>query len=109
MRKTLSSERVTVFLTGIGGFLQNFLYGFGGIRLREDGLKVKPFLPDELLSITFKRIFFGGKAYRLTVERKDGQDTYELKERLKSGEEKWYDLTGTDQGPFGFSDSGSGR
>ena len=81
MREVLLNDQGIVFLTAIGGFLQNFLYGFGGIRLREDGLKVEPFLPDELSRITFKRIYFGGKAYRLTVERKNGQDTVELKER----------------------------
>ncbi|MCD6335323.1 MAG: hypothetical protein J7M27_08335, partial [Candidatus Latescibacteria bacterium] len=81
MREVLLNDEGIVFLTAIGGFLQNFLYGFGGIRLREEGLKVDPFLPDELPSITFKRIYFRGKAYRLTVERKNGQDTVELKER----------------------------
>ncbi len=81
MREILLTDKGIVFLTAIGGFLQNFLYGFGGIRLREDGLKVEPFLPDELSRITFKRIYFGGKAYRLTVERIGGQERYELKER----------------------------
>ncbi|HID94639.1 MAG TPA: glycoside hydrolase family 65 protein [Candidatus Latescibacteria bacterium] len=79
MRECLCNEGI-VFLTSFGGFLQNFLYGFGGIRIGEDGLKVQPLLPDEFSRIIFKRIFYGGKAYRLIVEKKGGQDSYELKE-----------------------------
>ncbi|RKY71611.1 MAG: hypothetical protein DRQ24_07035, partial [Candidatus Latescibacterota bacterium] len=66
------------FLTAIGGFLQNFLYGFGGIRLREDGLKVQPLLPEQVRRITFKRIFWGGKAYQLSIEKKEDKAIYEL-------------------------------
>ena len=80
MWEILLNDQGIVFLTAIGRFLQNFLYGFGGIRLREDGLKVKPFLPDEIPSITFKRIYFGGMAYRLTFGRKGDQDIYQFKE-----------------------------
>jgi trehalose/maltose hydrolase-like predicted phosphorylase len=80
MREILARDQGTVFLTAIGGFLQNFLYGFGGIRLKEDGLKVQPVLSDEIPRITFKRIFFGGKPYQLTVERRADRDTYQLNE-----------------------------
>ena len=79
-REILADDRNTIFLTAIGGFLQDFLYGFGGIRLRENDLKIESILPDEIPRITFKRIFFGGKAYRLTVEKKADQNTYQLKE-----------------------------
>jgi len=77
MREVLANDKGIVFLTAIGGFLQNFLYGFAGIRLREDGPEVQPALPDQLPRIIFKRIFFGGRPYRLIVEKKD---KYELKE-----------------------------
>lgn len=77
MRECLCNEGI-VFLTSFGGFLQNLLYGFAGIRLREDGLKVQPLLPDQLPRIIFKRIFYRGKAYRLTVEKRGSQDSYEL-------------------------------
>jgi len=37
------------FITGAGGFLQAVLFGYGGIRLHEDGMVVNPILPKELL------------------------------------------------------------
>ncbi|MFQ6079797.1 MAG: hypothetical protein ACE5NJ_11795, partial [Thermodesulfobacteriota bacterium] len=78
MRECLCNEGI-VFLTSFGGFLQNLFYGFAGIRIREDGLKIQPILPDELPRIIFKRIFFGGKACQLIVAKRGGQDNYELK------------------------------
>lgn len=30
------------FLTGAGGFIQSIIYGFGGLRIRADGLHLKP-------------------------------------------------------------------
>jgi len=30
------------FLTGDGGFIQSIIYGFGGLRIRADGLHLKP-------------------------------------------------------------------
>jgi trehalose/maltose hydrolase-like predicted phosphorylase len=36
---------VFTFLTGEGGFLQEFLYGYTGLRWREDRLRLDPMLP----------------------------------------------------------------
>ena len=36
------------FLTGEGGFLQEFLYGYPGLRWREDRLRLDPMLPPQL-------------------------------------------------------------
>ena len=30
------------FITGAGGFLQSVIYGYFGLRIREDGLYLKP-------------------------------------------------------------------
>jgi hypothetical protein len=32
------------FMTGIGGFLQEFLYGYSGLRMRANGISVDPSL-----------------------------------------------------------------
>ncbi len=40
------------FLTGHGGFLQEFLYGYSGLRLRADRIALAPILPVELECIT---------------------------------------------------------
>ena len=45
-----SGEGVFTFLTGEGGFLQEFLYGYPGLRWREDRLRLDPMLPPQLAS-----------------------------------------------------------
>lgn len=78
MREVLANDEGIVFLTAIGGFLQNFLYGFAGIRLREDGIEVNPVLPEEISRIIFPRIWFKGRAYSLVVEKRKGRDIYRM-------------------------------
>ncbi|WP_435129002.1 glycosyl hydrolase family 65 protein [Actinacidiphila sp. bgisy144] len=49
------------FATGAGGFLQTFLYGFGGMRWTADGLTLAPTLPPQLASgITLAGIQYRG-------------------------------------------------
>lgn len=55
------------FITGLGGFLANLVYGFGGIRLRDDGLLICPFLPANIPEISFNKIMFQGNAMRFRV------------------------------------------
>nr|MDO8113075.1 hypothetical protein [Candidatus Sigynarchaeota archaeon] len=55
------------FITGLGGFLANLVYGFGGIRLRDDGLLVCPFLPETMPEITFSKLVFQGTPVRYRV------------------------------------------
>jgi trehalose/maltose hydrolase-like predicted phosphorylase len=43
-----SGEGVFTFLTGEGGFLQEFLYGYPGLRWREGTLRLDPTLPPQL-------------------------------------------------------------
>ena len=43
-----SGQGVFTFLTGEGGFLQEFLYGYPGLRWREDRLLLDPMLPAQL-------------------------------------------------------------
>ena len=48
------------FVTGMGGFLQSIIYGFCGIRLREDSLVVKPNVPEGIGEIKLKNFKFKG-------------------------------------------------
>jgi cellobiose phosphorylase len=41
-------QGVFTFLTGEGGFLQEFLYGYTGLRWRADHLRLGPVLPPQL-------------------------------------------------------------
>jgi trehalose/maltose hydrolase-like predicted phosphorylase len=43
-----SGQGVFTFLTGEGGFLQEFLYGYPGLRWRSDGIALDPTLPPAL-------------------------------------------------------------
>ncbi|WP_395695404.1 discoidin domain-containing protein [Nocardioides sp.] len=43
-----SGQGVFTFLTGEGGFLQEFLYGYSGLRWRADGIVLDPTLPPAL-------------------------------------------------------------
>lgn len=43
-----SAQGVFTFLTGEGGFLQEFVYGYPGLRWRENALRLDPMLPPQL-------------------------------------------------------------
>jgi trehalose/maltose hydrolase-like predicted phosphorylase len=64
------------FITGIGGFLANLIYGFGGIRLREDGLMFDPILPPQIPEIKCKRLTFQGCNFEYQVF--DGGNRFSL-------------------------------
>jgi len=57
------------FVTGAGGFLQEFSYGYTGLRLREDGIALNPLLPEQLEEITLTGMRYRGQCYRITVAR----------------------------------------
>jgi trehalose/maltose hydrolase-like predicted phosphorylase len=73
---------VFTFMTGHGGFLQVFLYGFTGMRWREDRLRLDPTLPTQLDGITLRRMRWQGRAFdvaigpeRTTITLTDGPPT----------------------------------
>ncbi len=55
------------FVTGLGGFISNLVYGFGGIRVRPDGLLFSPFLSVQLPGISFSRLVFQNGVFRYRV------------------------------------------
>jgi len=71
MRETLSLPNyVTVFLTGMGSFLQALIYGFAGIKLTSEGFLIRPTLPNEIPRLTLKGIHYAGEVYDLKIEEK---------------------------------------
>ena len=60
----------TNFLTGSGGFLQQVVFGYTGLRITSKGLsaKYKPMLPDGVRSLTITNLHFRGKLYDVTVK-----------------------------------------
>lgn len=58
------------FLTGAGGFLQQVIFGWTGLRLTENGLeaKFKPMLPSGVKKLVLKNFKFRNKKYDVYVE-----------------------------------------
>ncbi|GGN93700.1 glycosyl hydrolase [Streptomyces albiflavescens] len=59
------------FLTGHGGFLQEFLYGYSGLRWRADRVVLAPILPDPLDGITLRRLRWRSRVFDIDI-RHDG-------------------------------------
>jgi trehalose/maltose hydrolase-like predicted phosphorylase len=60
-----------IFLTGAGGFLQQVIFGYTGLRLAEDGLvrAYKPVLPKGVSSLLLKNFSVQGHKYDIEVIR----------------------------------------
>ena len=58
---------VFTFTTGHGGFVQIFLYGFSGMRWREDIVRLDPFLPSQLDGLTLRRMLWQGRAFDVAI------------------------------------------
>jgi trehalose/maltose hydrolase-like predicted phosphorylase len=58
------------FLTGAGGFLQQVIYGYSGLRLGEKGLDstFAPMLPSTVTRLTLRNIHVRGKTYDIVVD-----------------------------------------
>lgn len=58
------------FLTGAGGFLQQVIYGYTGLRLTDEGLRpvYKPVLPSAITRLVLKHVSVRGKTYDVMVE-----------------------------------------
>ncbi len=70
LAETPASDAIN-FLTGAGGFLQQVIYGYAGLRLDTDGLvqKFKPFLPNHVERLTLKNFRVRDKGYDIVIEK----------------------------------------
>lgn len=55
------------FLTGIGGFLQNIIAGYGGFRLHDNLLEFNPYLPKGTTQLNFCGIDYVGASFDFTI------------------------------------------
>lgn len=64
LAETPSSDSIN-FLTGAGGFLQQIIFGFTGLRLTEDGLvqKYQPVLPNSIQKLRLKNFTVRNKQF----------------------------------------------
>jgi trehalose/maltose hydrolase-like predicted phosphorylase len=64
-----SGQGVFTFLTGEGGFLQEFLYGYSGLRWRGDHLHLDPMLPPQLSGgVHLKGLRWQGRVLDVAVD-----------------------------------------
>eukprot|EP01084_Bolivina_argentea_P106698 190880_1 len=57
----------THFLTGDGGFIQQFIFGFGGIKIVQNGLSLqKPYLPQNVYKMRLRKLFW--RNFYLTIQ-----------------------------------------
>jgi trehalose/maltose hydrolase-like predicted phosphorylase len=66
----------TNFITGAGGFLQQLIYGFTGLRLNEDGLtkKFSPMLPASIKKIHLKNFTVRNKKFDMEFSKQDAKN-----------------------------------
>jgi trehalose/maltose hydrolase-like predicted phosphorylase len=71
VRTETPTNNAGYFVTASGGYLQNLLFGFSGLRIQEPGLAAAypPVLPPDWKSMTLKDIRFRGQRYDIIVDR----------------------------------------
>jgi trehalose/maltose hydrolase-like predicted phosphorylase len=57
------------FMTGIGGFLQEFLYGYSGLRWNGSSVHLAPGLSGPLTSVTLHDLRWHGRTFTVAVHR----------------------------------------
>src|SRR2546430_16750062 len=59
------------FLTGAGGFLQQVVFGYTGLRFGESGLRAafRPVLPSRITRLVLRNVSVRGNRYDIVVER----------------------------------------
>ncbi len=60
-----------IHVTGAGGFLQQAIFGWTGLRLRTNGFaeEFQPMLPRNAKKLILQNIGVGGKRYDIVVEK----------------------------------------
>jgi trehalose/maltose hydrolase-like predicted phosphorylase len=82
-----------LFCTGIGGALQAILYGFTGLRLREDHFVLNPILPEHWRALRLYNLFIHGARTDIdimpgciTLRRRLGNETLTIEISRQDGE-----------------------
>ena len=70
-------------LTGAGGFLQQVIFGYTGLRITPDGVNQKftPILPKNIKGLTLQNFYIRGKKYNITVN----SNSLEFIQEIRSG------------------------
>jgi trehalose/maltose hydrolase-like predicted phosphorylase len=57
------------FMTGIGGFLQEFLYGYSGLRWQGNSVRIAPSLTSQLSGVTLHNLSWRGRRFTISIGR----------------------------------------
>jgi trehalose/maltose hydrolase-like predicted phosphorylase len=57
------------FMTGIGGFLQEFLYGYSGVRFDASAVRIAPSLTAQLPGIVLHDVSWQGRVFTIAINR----------------------------------------
>jgi hypothetical protein len=70
LSETPDKRDVVNFVTGAGGFLQQVIYGYTGLRWGEKGLEPQfaPVLPSRITRLTLRRVYSRRKRYDVIVD-----------------------------------------
>ena len=70
LSETPEKKDAVNFLTGAGGFLQQVIYGWTGLRIGEKGLEpaYPPLLPSQIKRLTLRNVYSRGKRYDVVVD-----------------------------------------
>jgi trehalose/maltose hydrolase-like predicted phosphorylase len=70
LSETPDKKDAVDFLTGAGGFLQQVIYGWTGLRIAEKGLEpvYPPLLPSRIRRLTLRNVYSRGKRYDVVVD-----------------------------------------
>ncbi len=55
------------FMTGIGGFLQEFLYGYSGMRWDQQAVSLDPSLTSQLSGVTLHALKWRGRTFTVDI------------------------------------------
>jgi protein-glucosylgalactosylhydroxylysine glucosidase len=70
LSETPNKKDAVNFVTGAGGFLQQVIYGYTGLRWGEKGLEpaFAPLLPSRITRLTLRNVYSRGKRYDVIVD-----------------------------------------
>jgi trehalose/maltose hydrolase-like predicted phosphorylase len=86
VRTETATNNTGYFVTASGGFLQNLLYGFSGLRVAEKGLveTYPAILPAEWKSMTLKDVTVRGEHFDIIIDRDTGGEVRLTRNALRS-------------------------
>ncbi len=74
VRTETAANNTSYFLTASGGYVQNLVFGFSGLRIQEQGLvqAYPPILPSAWKSLTLQNLSFRGERLTIRIARDAG-------------------------------------